>query len=258
MTSPHIRLNLHPISEPEYQNQCRFILEKEGALVLKDFFSESSVREVVQASSGREAEAFYANSTHNVYLTPVNQELAETHPFNRQVLSSKGLLADDQIPHDSPLRELYEAPSFREFLCSVLGIREIHPYADKLSSINIHFAQEGKELGWHFDNSSFAVTMLLQAPEAGGEFEYVPEVRDAETGEMGFDQVDQILSGKFPVQKLLFDPGDLVLFRGRNSIHRVTPTQGKITRMLVVFAFNDQPEIGLSESALKTFYGRTG
>ena len=61
---------------------------------------------------------------------------------------------------------------------------------------------------------------------------------------MGFEQVDQILSGRFPVQKLLFDPGDLVLFRGRNSIHRVTPTEGKITRMLVVFAFNDQPGIG--------------
>ena len=117
MTSPNIRLDLLPISEPEYQDQCRFILEKEEALILKDFFSESSVREVVQASSGREAEAFYANSTHNVYLTPVNQELADTHPFNRQVLSSKGLLADDQIPHDSPLRELYENPWFREFLC---------------------------------------------------------------------------------------------------------------------------------------------
>ena len=103
MTSPHIRLDLHPISELEYQHQCRFILEKEGALVLKDFFSESSVREVVHASSGREAGAFYANSTHNVYLTPVNQELAETHPFNRQVLSSKGLLADDQIPKKFPL-----------------------------------------------------------------------------------------------------------------------------------------------------------
>ena len=51
MTSPHIRLDLHPISEPEYQHQCRFILEKEGALVLKDFFSESSVREVVHLLS---------------------------------------------------------------------------------------------------------------------------------------------------------------------------------------------------------------
>jgi predicted 2-oxoglutarate/Fe(II)-dependent dioxygenase YbiX len=137
-----------------------------------------------------------------------------------------------------------------------LGINEIYPYDDDLSSINIHFAQEGRELGWHFDNSSFAVTLLLQAPEAGGRFEYVAEVRNADAGEMGFDAVDQILAGSSTVDCLHFDPGDLVLFRGRNSIHRVTPTRGRITRMLVVFAFNDQPGIGLSESALETFYGR--
>ena len=33
--------------------------------------------------------------------------------------------------------------------------------------------------------------------------------------------------------------------------------EGAVTRMLVVFAYNDQPGIGLSESALTTFYGRT-
>jgi hypothetical protein len=59
------------------------------------------------------------------------------------------------------------------------------------------------------------------------------------------------------VQVLAFDPGDLVVFRGRNAIHRVTPTLGNVTRMLVVFAFNDQPGVALSESALTTFYGRT-
>ena len=214
------------------------------------------MHQVVEASEGREAEAFYANSTHNVYLTPLDPSLPDNHTFNRQVLSSKGLLADDQVPEDSPLRELYDHPSFQEFLSTVLGINEIYPYDDDLSSINIHFAQEGRELGWHFDNSSFAVTLLLQAPEAGGRFEYVAKVRNADAGEMGFDAVDQILSGSSTVDCLHFDPGDLVLFRGRNSIHRVTPTRGRITRMLTVFAFNDQPGIGLSESALETFYGR--
>ncbi len=52
-------------------------------------------------------------------------------------------------------------------------------------------------------------------------------------------------------------PGDLVLFRGRNALHRVSPTVGATTRMLVVFAFNDQLGVQLSESALLTFYGRT-
>ena len=257
MTCRHIRQNLHPIRDSEYKNRCRSVLDEKGALVLKNFLTPKALNEVVKASEGRESEAYYANSKHNVYLTPHDPKLDDSHPFNRQVLSSKGLLADDQVPFDSPLRELYEHPDFREFLCGVLGIPEIHPYDDELSSINIHFAQEGRELGWHFDNSSFAVTLLLQAPENGGHFEYVPEVRDTDAGENGFEKVDQILSREFPVYKLLFDPGDLVLFRGRNSLHRVTPSEGKITRMLVVFAFNDQPGIGLSKSALETFYGRT-
>ena len=144
-----------------------------------------------------------------------------------------------------------------QFLCAVLKIEEIYPYDDDLSSINLHFAAEGCELGWHFDNSSFAVTMLLQAPEAGGHFEYVTDVRDADAGEMGFEAVEAILDGETPVERLTFDPGDLVLFRGRNTMHRVTPTEGAVNRMLVVYAFNDQPGIALSESALQTFYGRS-
>ncbi|MGP4128360.1 hypothetical protein OJE16_00555 [Pantoea tagorei] len=47
-----------------------------------------------------------------------------------------------------------------------------------------------------------------------------------------------------------------MLFRGRNSLHRVTPTEGDITRMLAVLAYNTQPGIALSETARMTFYGR--
>ena len=75
-------------------------------------------------------------------------------------------------------------------------------------------------------------------------------------GTLFHDGIQKILEGTTSPKILEAEDGDLVLFRGRNSIHRVTPTQGRITRMLVVFAFNDQPGIGLSESALETFYGR--
>ena len=98
--------------------------------------------------------------------------------------------------------------------------------------------------------------MLLQAPESGGIFEYVANVRDADAAEMAFERVTAVLDGVTPVDRLDFSPGDLVLFRGRDAMHRVTPTEGAVTRMLVVFAYNDQPGIGLSESALTTFYGR--
>ena len=257
MATRTIDLSANPIGDSGWVAERKSELDAFGALVLPGFFTPEAIADVVKASAPHEPNAFYAGSTHNVYLTPPNPALPDDHTFNRQVVSSKGLIADDEIPADSPLREVYDDPDFRTFLCAVLGIEEIHSYADALSSINVHFAAEGMELGWHFDNSSFAVTMLLQAPEGGGRFEYVADVRDAAADDQAFDEVGRILDGEVPVQELRFEPGDLVLFRGRNSMHRVTPTEGDVTRLLVVFAYNDEPGVALSDSALATFYGRT-
>ena len=257
MTTDTIDVDRHPIGEPGYVDQCRRRLDADGVLVLAGFFTPIAIRSVVDESAHRESEAFYTRSTHNVYLTPPDAALPADHPFNRQVASSKGLLADDQVPPDSPLREVYQDDCFRAFLGGVLGVDDLFPYADRLSSINVHFASAGQELGWHFDNSSFAVTMLLRAPDSGGVFEYVRDARDASRGDMGFDRVAAVLDGVEPVERLDIAAGDLVLFRGRDALHRVTPTEGSVTRMLVVFAFNAEPGVELSESALTTFYGRT-
>lgn len=256
--SIHIDTDAHPISDAKYRAACKSTLDERGALVLERFFRREAVGTIVAESLRRADEVFYAGSTHNVYLTPPDPERPDDHPFNRQVESSKGLIADDQVPADSPLRDVYDSLEFRAFLCAVLGIDSIFPYDDSLSSINVHFADAGRELGWHFDNSAFAVTMLLQAPEGGGRFEYVPNVRDADAGEMGFDQVADVLDGNTEPLVLEFDPGALVLFRGRNSLHRVTPTEGDTTRLLTVFAYNGEPGVKLSDSALMTFFGRTG
>ena len=251
-----ISKKLHPIGEAAYRNRLVETFEKNGALVLIGFFTADFVTQVVAESAERESEAYFASSTHNVYLTDTDPTLPPDHPFNRQVLSSKGLIADDQITRESPLRAVYESQEFTEFLCALLKIDRIYPYEDDLSSINVHFAPADKELGWHFDNSSFAVTTLLQAPENGGLFQYVPEVRDADAGQMAYERVANILDENETVNSLTFAPRDLVLFRGRNALHRVTPTEGPTTRILAVFAYNDQPGIGLSDSALETFYGR--
>ena len=246
----------HPIGDPKYIASCRSVLDSDGALVLDDFFSKEAIEQVIVESLRQQEHVFYAGSTHNVYLTDPDPALAVDHPFNRQVASSKGLIADDRIAPDSPLRDLYNDAGFRSFLAGVLGIDNVYPYADDLSSINVHFADAGRELGWHFDNSAFAVTMLLQAPQAGGVFEYVAAVRDSQAGDMAYDRVAAVLDGTQAVDTLRFAPGALVLFRGRDALHRVTPVEGDTTRLLVVFAYNEQPGITLSDSARTTFYGR--
>jgi len=247
----------HPIASGDFRKQCADRLDTDGALVLSGFFTSAFVDAVRHESGGREDEGFFASSTHNIWLTPPDADLADNHIFNRQIVSTKGLLADDQVSERSPLRDVYNNPAFRSFIADVVGVAAVYPYDDALSSINVHFHRDGEELGWHFDNSSFAVTMLIQPPVAGGEFEYVKDLRNAEVDEQNFTGVQTAIDTRAGVETLNFAPTDLVLFRGRNSMHRVTPSSGDRTRILVVMAFNTEPGIGLSESAKATFYGRS-
>lgn len=246
----------HPLSDEDYQEQCKAVLDEHGVLVLKDFLTPEAIEAVRKDGLQNQHLAYYTNSDHTAYLSPVDPAYADDHPCNRMVTSSKGCITTDQIPKASVLHTLYESSEFRYFLCEVLGEDALFEYADPLSSINLHYAAEGQELGWHYDNSSFAITLLVQKPTGGAAFEYVKDVRDTDAGVMAYEMTGKILDGDAPVSELNMEEGTLVLFRGRNSIHRVTPTQGDITRMLVVLAYNNQPDVSLSESARKTFYGR--
>lgn len=251
-----LNLSAHPITDAAYTARCQQALAAQGALVLCGFLTAAALAAIKQEGEDNQHLAFYASSRHNVYLQKTDAAFAADHPRNRQVISSKGCITDEEIPADSTLRTLYDSAAFKAFLCGVLDEQQLFPYADRLSSINLHYAHTGQELGWHFDNSSFAITLLIQKPQAGGVFEYVSHLRNAEAGEMNYSGVGAVLDGQHPVEKLAIEPGDLVLFRGRNALHRVTPTEGDITRMLVVLAYNARPDIALSESARMTFYGR--
>lgn len=251
-----IQLDAHPLHQADYRQQCRDQLDRDGALVLRGFLAPQALAAVRAEGERHQQQAFYANSTHNVYLLKPDAAYADDHPRNRAVVSSKGCITDEEVPADSPLRTLYNAALFKDFLCEVLNERQLYPYADSLSSINLHYARTGQELGWHFDNSSFAITLLIQKPQGGGQFEYVKALRDADAGEMNFDGVAEVLEHRRAPDRLAIEPGDLVLFRGRNAMHRVTPTEGDATRMLVVLAYNAEPGVSLSETARMTFYGR--
>ena len=225
-----------------------------GAEAMDRFGRDEVIVKVVDLCDGETMQQAAQPMKLRIFLLEFDAE----HIVNRQIKSSKGCITTDQIPEGSGLKTLYHNPQFQSFITAVLGEKALYAYADPLSSINVHYAHEGQELGWHFDNSSFAITLLLQAPEGGGVFEYVPDLRDAAAGEMNFQGVADVLEGATPVKTLDMQPGTLVLFRGRNSLHRVTPTAGNRTRLLVVLAYNDAPGVSLSEGARMTFYGRVG
>jgi hypothetical protein len=253
-----VSLDRYALDDAKFQAQCKLQLDEHGALVLDGFLTQHSLQRILEESEKKQSLAYFTQQKHNVYISDPDPGFADEHPRNLLVDSSKGCITDDQVDENSPLRILYDSPQFHAFLCAVVGEDQLFPYADTVSSINVHYASEGQELGWHFDNSEFATTLLIQKPDAGGAFEYIGAMQFDENGDRDYGRVGALLRGtpeENPVT-LAIAPGSLVLFRGRNAIHRVTPVVGDTTRVLVVFAYNTAPGIALSESARKTFYGR--
>jgi len=252
----YVENDQHPIHSTGYRNACKEKLDSDGVLVLKNFLNPEAIDAILSEAIKQEHLAYYCTNYHNVFLKPLDKSLPPEHPRNKHIVSSKGCITDDQVSDSSPLRLLYESEEFQDFLCYVLGEDSLYKYDDNLSSINIHYANDGQELGWHYDNSTFSITLLIQEPENGGVFEYIRDFRYSSDNITDYDSVGKLLRDEINPTILTIKSGSLVLFRGRDTIHRVTPVDGEKVRVLSVLAYNSEPNIPLSESARMTFYGR--
>jgi hypothetical protein len=108
-------------------------------------------------------------------------------------------------------------------------------------------------LGWHFDANEFIVSLMTRKADAGGEFEYCPGIR--RPGDENYDAVRSVLDGDRSLVKVLdLEIGDIQIFKGRFSMHRVAPTFG--CRHTVIFGYAREPGyIGSVESTMRV-YGR--
>ena len=245
----------HPIQDARYTQYCKAQLDSIGALVMENFLSVDTLESLQNEAREVRPLAYFCSQNHNAYLLDSDHSLPDEHIRNLEQQSDKGCVPHDQIPDNSPLRTLYEWSEFRVFLESVLDV-PVFPYADTLSSININYYERGQQLGWHYDNASFAITLMVQAPEEGGEFEYLEKVRNKEAGEQGYADTEAVIKGSLQPKTLAMGDGALVLFRGRSSLHRVAPVISDHARILVTLNFNTEAGIMLSELVRTTFFGR--
>ena len=251
-----IDINLHRLTDAGWLTAKRDELDAQGAVQMRDLLQPHALAAVQKEAAMGLSQAYFKPQSHNIYLDNGDDRLPDSHIRNRRVTSSKGCITDDQISAGSVLKQIYYHADFISALCFILGEDALYPYADSLSSVNIHYARRGEELNWHFDNSSFAVTLMIQPAISGGAFEYVRDVRNADRDEMGFIHAEAVVDGRQMANQLSLNAGDLLLFRGQNSLHRVTPVADDSTRQLAVLAYNSQPGISLCETAQMTFYGR--
>ena len=252
-----VNLDLHPIIKSKnYLNACKEKLKKNSVLLLENFLLPESLRNIQNEANLLHSKAYYCSQNHTVLLNKKDSDLDGDDPCNIEVKSNKGCVPHDLISHESDLSKLYNSNEFVKFLEIVLGIQKIYPYKDTLSSINYNYYEKHQQLGWHFDNASFAITLMIQSPESGGVFQYINKGRDFEKNFIDKELIKLVLSDEYPANELSVEPGTLILFYGRNYLHRVTPVTSKKCRILVTLNYNLEKDVELSENARLTFFGR--
>lgn len=239
-------------------DDCRRQLAADGVCSLPEFLRTDAVDTSVRVADDLADLAWHADQTHNVYFTdlddPATASLDLDHPRRRSIRSSQRAIAFDLLPGDSPVRQLYAADELLRFLERVLGIAPLFRSADPLDGVQVSHFRPDDELGWHFDNSEFSVTLMLREPDHGGHFEWHPSLRTDDDERVA--DVAAALDDLTPPRRLPTSPGTLAIFQGRHALHRVTPVSGSTTRLNAVFTFGTDPDMRLSPLTQQLFYGR--
>lgn len=234
---------------------ARAAIASVGCAVLKGFVREESIPAMV-AECDRTAQFGHRNFNRtNPYFTAERNDFPESHPLRRFYDRSNAFVPADHFKNDSILRAIYDWPAFAPFIQEALGEEQFYPYADPLADVIVNLADEGAGFPWHFDTNNYTVTLAIQNAEKGGDFEYSPYLRTP-TDE-NYKGVERVLDGDNSlVCNLRLEPGDLQIFKGRYSLHRVTPLSGTITRYVAIFSYVEEPGMVGSPERTRQLYGR--
>jgi len=238
--------------------RCRAELAATGACELPGFLEREATERMVKESETLVGTGHFAETRATVYLGLPDPERAKEDPRGRfGGRSAVEAIAYDRMPPAHALRQLFEWDGLLHFVAAALGKSMLYRYADPLGALNVAAMKAGDELQWHFDQTDFVVSIALRDAEFGGDFEYTPLIRSRD--DEHYDAVQAVLDGdRSRVRTIPMTPGTLLLFEGRHSLHRVTPIEGGVERLVALLAYDTRPDTVSSELLRRARYGRNG
>lgn len=227
---------------------------------LPDFFLRDAVTETAAMATSLLPKANPADSQRNCYLQRTGDPSQPVdHPRNIMNPARYKMIAADCLPAGSSLKSLYFWPPFQKFIAGIVGEPDLYPSEDTLQPVNVICYGDGDQSAWHYDSTNaFTMTLMLQAAETGGDFELAPNTRNGPDDE-NIPYMKDILAGnRNRVNTVSRSAGELTIFRGCNSLHRVSQVRGDRLRLMAVFVYETEPGIIGDVDVNMTVYGRTG
>lgn len=231
-------------------------LAETGACRLPGFVPPTAVERMAAESATLVPQAHLCRGEATAYLEIPDFTLPRHHARRLFGASSSQVIAYDLVPPAHALRRLYEWDPLMQFLARILDVPRLYRYADPLGALNVVAMSDGEELWWHFDQVDFVTSLALQSPEAGGEFSYVPRIRSDE--DENYETVRAVLAGEVETDRTIpMEPGTMLLFQGRHSLHRVKRIGGARDRLVALLAYDTKPGTDSTELLKLGRYGRS-
>lgn len=259
-SSTLIDYNSYPIDHEGAERRAlidrvRSDLARDGCAVIKRFLTPIGIAALTTEAESVADKGHRSFNRTNVYFTKDDPGLPSDDPRRQFFDRSNAFVPADNFAKSGPLRTIHDSVGFDQFIQDCLQEQRFYRYADPLADVIVNVAQAGNGFPWHFDTNNFTVTIAIQNAESGGAFEYAPRIRE---GDENFTEVARVLNGTSEKVKVLhLEPGDLQIFRGRYSLHRVAPLSGNRPRYVAIFSYVEEPNmVGAPERTLQ-LYGRT-
>ena len=256
-----INLENYPINDTgsikynELINYTRKQLNEDGCCVLSNFIRPDSIKRMKDEVDRNLEKIYFTSDQHNPYFTKEDKTLNENHPKRIFTVRQSGYLNSDDLEKDSDLNKFYGLEEMLKFVSDSLEVFPLYTWADPLGKNPYSVMHTDHYFPWHFDGNDFTLSILVQKAEKGGLFEYSPDIRSKDNE--NFEKVTKVLKGdRSKVKSLDLKPGDLQIFKGRFSIHRVTKIEGKTSRYIALPCYVKDPlKINKPEHS-KQVYGK--
>ena len=251
------RYPIHARGSEAYAETVRLArkgLGTEECAYLPDFARPEAVARMQEEAESLIPKAVYFSQEHNPYFSKVPENPDPRDPRAMLGRKNNGLVPGEAFPRDGLIWNLCRHAAVKDFVEDCMASGPLYFYEDPYGCLNVSVQHAGEQFAWHFDTNEFTVSIQLQKPEKGGVFEFAPNIRTPESE--CYDDVAAVLEGdRSKVIPLDLRPGDMQLFKGRYSVHRVTEVHGDTPRLIALLAYARTPEMYATPERSQQIWG---
>jgi hypothetical protein len=199
--------------------------------------------------------AYRREQSFSAYDEASSGQYAPDHVRQRIHMSRQFVVAMDVLSKTGLLRTLYGNETLTRRIAQMLNQPVLFPLADPVMGCTATVMYDGDTHGWHFDLNDFVVSILLQAPDAGGTFDFAPNIRDDR--DENYAGVAAALDGRSEaVRSIKVEAGTLLLFCGRRALHCVPPVSGSVPRVIALFSYDRHAGVRYDSDVYARVVGR--